>query len=173
VGSGLSGADQLQIYARILSGYPASRRTLIFITRDYLPQDPAVVLSQVRIGVEKPSFIQTRWSHFASHFGRTAASTEDPIVTELLNYMKKEQLTQDHQFTPADVAAITSFPHAYSVMRSVINDELRAKLSAVCGELMDDYDTDVQAIRGPMLTLRNRLKNLNIGVNLGFLVGAG
>src|SRR5947208_11909162 len=39
VGSELSGRDQLQQYARILSLLPASRRTLLFITRDYLPQN--------------------------------------------------------------------------------------------------------------------------------------
>lgn len=173
VGSGLSGEDQLQIYARILSGYAASRRTLLFITRDYFPQDPTLVLSQVPASANKLNFIQARWSGFASHFRRCTTRPADPIITELLEYMKKEQLTQDHQFMPADVAAIASFPHAYSVMRSVISDELRARLSAVCGYLMDDYDTDVQVIRSPMLTLRNRLKGRNIGVNLGFWLEPG
>ena len=168
VDSDLSGKNQLQVYARILSAFSASRKTLLFITRDYYPQDHAAVLALIPPDREKPEFLQARWSHFAAHFKQCNRAANDPIVTELLDFMKNEKLTQDHQFTPADIAAITGFQHAYSVMRSVIDDELRTRLSGVCGELMDDYDTDVQVIRGPMLTLRNRPKGRNIGVTLGF-----
>lgn len=173
VGSELSGEDQLQVYARILSGFPAARRTLLFITRDYYPQDKDAVLSKVPSDRQKPEFVQTRWSNFAGYFGRRGSvSAADPVVSELIDFMKKEQLTQDHQFTPQDIAAITGFRHAYSVMRSVIDDDLRARLSAVCGELRDDYDTDVQVIRAPMLALRNRPKNRNVSVTVGFWLEA-
>jgi hypothetical protein len=43
IGSGLSGDDQLQVYARILSSMAAAHRTLLFITIDYSPQEEGFV----------------------------------------------------------------------------------------------------------------------------------
>lgn len=169
IGSKLSGKSQLQDYAFILSSFSADRRTLLFITRDYYPQDKDAVLSKVPSDRQKPEFFQTRWSNFAAHFGRKGSvSAADPVVSELIDFMKKEQLTQDHQFTPQDIAAITGFQHAYSVMRAVIDGDLRTRLTAVCGELKDDYDSAVRVIRDPKLTLCYPSRNRNISVDVGF-----
>jgi hypothetical protein len=169
VGSGLSGDDQLQIYARIISRMRATHRTLLFITKDYYPQDPQQVLAFVPPGRPRPEFVQARWFQFAEFLRRRGNSIfDDPLVMELLSFMKSEQLTQNHQFTPQDIAALTGFHHAYSVMRSVLDAELRSRLSEVCGDPADEYDMAAQIVRGPMFTFRNRPTNRNIGINLGF-----
>jgi hypothetical protein len=169
VGSDLSGADQLQLYARILSRLKAAQRTLLFVTRDYYPQDERQVLALVPEDRPKPAFVQARWFQFASFISRTGTTiAADPLVIELLSFMKSEQLTQNHQFTPQDIAALTGFHHAYSVMRSVLDAELRSRLTEVCGDPTDEYDMAAQIVRGPMFTFRNRPTNRNIGINLGF-----
>jgi hypothetical protein len=169
VKSDLSGPDQLQQYARILSALSASKKTLLFITRDYLPQQTADVLAKILPAREPPEFVSKRWHDFARYF----SDGVDPLTKELIEYMKAEKLTQDRQFTPNDAAAIVGFPHALSLMRTVLDDDMRARLSTICGALMDEMDMEVQIVRWQICVLRNRLKTRNIGVTLGFWLGAG
>jgi hypothetical protein len=50
---------------------------------------------------------------------------------------------------------------------------MREHLSAVCGELMDEMDTEVHIARSQMYVLRTRLKIRNISVAIGFWLPGG
>lgn len=173
VGSDLSGADQLQRYSQILSRKHADRRTLLFITRDYSPQNPDDVLSLVPSGQPRPDFIQIRWHKFATFWNRpNGPVANDPLSAELIHFMKEEKLTQQTQLTPQALAALGGFNQAFDVLRAVLDDELRARVKRISGSVRDDYDTSVSVVREQAFLLRNSPKH-NLSLGIGFWLPAG
>lgn len=173
VGSDLSGADQLQRYAQILSGKDADRRTLLFITRDYSPQNRDEVLSLVPSGQPLPEFRQKRWYDFAAYWSRpNCPAASDPLSADLIRFMKEQNLTKETQLTPQALAALGGFHEAFNVLRAVLDDELRARVKEISGTVRDDYDTSVAVVREQAFLLRSsRQQNLSIGV--GFWLPPG
>jgi hypothetical protein len=158
VGSELSGDDQLQQYARILGRSESHRKTLLFITRDYYPQDPREVLQDIE-QARRPHFIQKRWFDVATAIrSHVNSHPEDSLSRNILAYMEEQQLTRATQFSPADLAAISAFPHALGIMRSVFDGEIRDRFEAVCGTVMDDWDTCIRVARNNALDLRTNSK---------------
>jgi hypothetical protein len=91
VESSLSGQDQLQQYARILAKMPTdAAKTLLFVTKDYSPQNPEQVLESIPES-ERPGFVQARWHEFALFLTQQSDLENDTLTAELLDYMKERQ----------------------------------------------------------------------------------
>lgn len=170
VSSGLSGDDQLQLSARILSSRSADRQMLLFISRDYLPQDPNDVFALVPKNRLPPHFAQSRWAAFARFWRINGLGVKDPLSTELLSFMKEFNLTQETQFTPHALAALGGFHQAFDILRAVLDEELRARVKEVSGSVRDDYDTMTAVARERMFVLRSRPENL--WITIGFWLPA-
>ena len=173
VGSPLSGDDQLQKYARILSGKVADRHALLFITRDYSPQEEDQVLSLIPVGQPRPHFFQRRWFDFAAYWNRpNGPAMNDHLSAELIRFMKEQKLTQETQLTTKALAALGGFNQALDVLRGVLDQQLRNRVEKISGSVRDDYDTSVAVVREEVFLLRSsRKQNLQIGI--GFWLPAG
>lgn len=169
VGSSLSGDDQLHEYMRILSKLPTNAsRTLLFVTRDYAPQDRAQLFKGIN-DAEEPEFVQARWHEFSSFLMKQSDLVDDTLVAELLDYMKERQLDIPNTFTPLDIASLTGFSHALAVMRAVLDGELAQEFERSLGSIIDQYDRDNRVARSGVYVHRMAPgKQRGAGVSLGF-----
>lgn len=145
VGSGLSGDEQLAIYAAILAEQPGDRRTLLFITRDYSPQAEVNVFSKIADPGRRPGFRQTRWFEFARML--RSIPDKDALTLHLLHYMNEHALTRPDVFTTRDLAALSGLPHAMALLRASVDEAVKSAFREVAGPVADSYDTDVQVAR--------------------------
>ncbi len=170
IGSDLSGANQLAEYSAILSKMSADRKTLLFVTRDYNKQELPSVHGLIPAGIPAPRFEQTRWLLFA----RFLESVEpDSTVNEIRAYMKEHALDRPDVFTPFELASLAALPRALSVMRAVLDDELRDEFEAMCGIKTSPYDDAVHVVRSDTFAIQTpAAKSLPIGVTVGFWFGS-
>jgi len=169
IGSGLSGDDQLQMYARILwKMSTTAKKTLLFITRDHFPQNAAKILQSIPPD-QSPQFIQRRWYDFTKYIDIQLQRKPDILTYEILKYMKDRQLDMPNRFTPADIASLAGFTHALNAMRAVIDGEFESAFEKAFGSKLDTYDRDVRIAKfgsyGQFVTPSKRSETI---VSLGF-----
>jgi hypothetical protein len=172
VGSPLSGEDQLQQYARILWKLPSGApKSLVFITRDYLPQDRTQLFAGIP-EAERPKFVQARWHEFAAFLRKQIHPSHDTLTAELLDYMKEQQLDLPNTFTPLDIASLTGFKHALNVMHAVLEGRLAERFEEVCGSIIDTYDRETKVAKYGLYVHQTAPgKRRGITITLGFWFG--
>lgn len=172
VESPLSGQDQLQQYARILSKLPTgATKTLLFVTKNYSPQDREQLFSGIPV-LERPKFVQARWYEFSTFLMKQSDLSDDSLTAEILDYMKERQLDIPNKFTPLDITSLTGLGHALSVMRAVLEGELAKEFESAFGSVIDQYDRDSKVAKyGLYVHQPAPGKKGNTNVTLGFWFG--
>ncbi len=115
---------QLQRYMdhlAIQSGF--SRKTLLFITRDYEPKG--------NLSSDQAQFVQTRWSEF--HRFIRERQCQSTIVRELLFFMKENNMSQSNRFTAIDLIALTNHSHAHSLMEATLGEATAENFKTMAG----------------------------------------
>lgn len=119
------GANQLSRYLDHLEIRPEDRKTLVFITRSYEPKEP--------ISKTDVSFIQTRWSHFFRAFH--PHRSQNSVLSELLKFMKANNMAQSNKVTPIDIVALTNFPRSRKLMDSTMWESIHRRFNKFSGKI--------------------------------------
>lgn len=124
---------QLQRYAEHLANHPGlQERTLVFITRDYEPKKAADVLANVPdMGI---CFVQLRWYDVYLFLTRNYA--KNWLAREVGRFMEKNRMTQNVQFNPIDLLALTNFRQAKSMMDESLETAVLKRLQQFGGSGM-------------------------------------
>jgi len=112
------GDQQLQRYAEHLDKSPSENKVLVYITRDYAPKDKKEITNNCDNEIK---FIQLRWYKI---FRFLRGYKENPIVFELLKFMKQNNLAMNNQFSPVDILTITNFAKVSRTMDETIFGEI-------------------------------------------------
>ena len=156
------GFQQLQRYADHLLATPSADSTiLIYITRDFETK------KWITLQTTKVAFKQTRWFQFYRILDRFATQS-DTITIELGKFMKENNMSQNMQFTPIDVLALTNFPAARKMMDATLWGGVSESFKIALGRV----SSDLQAFQ--QLTNHQRyIIYSNVGTNddFSFMLG--
>ena len=112
------GARQLQRYAEHLNLKSSKNKSLVYITRDYDPKDKKEILENCRNDIR---FIPLRWYRI---FRFLKQYKENPIVFELLKFMKQNNLAMNNQYSPTDIITMTNFSRVRRTMDETMFGEV-------------------------------------------------
>jgi len=153
------GASQLERYADHLEqARRYSRRTLIYLTRDYQPKE----ISR-RTEVE---FCQMRWADVYKFFNRLEIN--DSLTIEMLHFMKENNMDRSNQFTNIDILALTNFSKARKLMEQTMWEGVDQQFTAVCGKHSDQGDSFLQLRNKSRYTMYYDNKQRSCGILLGY-----
>ncbi|ALF54176.1 hypothetical protein ACX27_17170 [Nostoc piscinale CENA21] len=117
------GCQQLERYSEILSNLPYySRRTLIYITRDYEPKED--IKTFIKDSSLKVNFYQLRWYQVYSFLKKIS---NDRLIQEILMFMELNMMSQNNQLSPIDILTIKSFNKTLNFMEASLGEEVSAK----------------------------------------------
>lgn len=104
------GFKQLKRYAEHLDQITDEEKTLVYLTKHYDLKDPEKIFMDYINDIE---FIQIRWHKIYRFFKKYKS---DPIVFELLLFMKQINLSMNNQFNPSDIITLTNFTNVRRMM---------------------------------------------------------
>lgn len=119
------GDDQLRRYAEHLAAQTdVEERVLVYVTRDYEPKEEINQLDCMLRG--RVRFVQLRWYevyHFLkkNHFSHW-------LAREVGQFMGKKRMTQELQFSPVDLVAMTNFKRAKTMMDQSLSGDVMNRL---------------------------------------------
>lgn len=122
------GDHQLQRYAEHLDKSSSENKILVYITRDYALKDKNEIIKNCENEIK---FIQLRW-HKIFRFLR--GYKENPIVFELLKFMKQNNLAMNNQFSPIDILTMMNFTKVSKIMDETIFGEISDTFEKVIGK---------------------------------------
>lgn len=104
------GYKQLKRYAEHLENITNEKKTLVYITKHFDLKDSKQIFKDC---TSKINFIQIRWYKIYRFFRKYKS---DPIIFELLVFMKQNKLSMNNQFNPADIITLTNFTNVRRMM---------------------------------------------------------
>lgn len=104
------GYNQLKRYAEHLDNITDANKTLVYITKHYDIKNLEKIFKDCN---NKIDFIPLRWYKVYRFF---KAYKSDPIVFELLLFMKQNNLSMNNQFNPSDIITLTNFTNVRRMM---------------------------------------------------------
>jgi hypothetical protein len=122
------GDQQLQRYAEHLNHTSSGNKILVYITRDYDPKEREVIFERCKNYIK---FIQLRWYEI---FRFLKAYMDNPIVLELLKFMKQNKLAMNNQYSPIDILTMTNFSRVHKIMDETMFGETSLLFEKVIGK---------------------------------------
>jgi hypothetical protein len=119
------GDEQLKKYAEHLEGITDGRKTLVYITKYYDIKNPENIFENCN---SKINFISIRWYNIYRFF---KAYKSDPIVFELLLFMKQNNLSMNNQFNPSDIITLTNFTNVRKMMDESMFGEVSTRFKEI------------------------------------------
>lgn len=113
------GLNQLQRYAEHLNEIKSKCKTLVYLTRDFDRKDPNEIFKNCNSEIK---FIQIRWFQI---FNFLKQYKSNPIILELLTFMKQIHLSMNNQFTPIDILTLSNF----SKVRKMLDETMYGQVS--------------------------------------------
>ena len=104
------GFNQLKRYAEHLDHLTDGKKTLVYLTKHYDLKNPEKIFSDCSNDI---TFIQVRWHKVYRFFENYK---DDPLVFELLLFMKQIHLSMHNQFNPSDIITLTNFTNVRKMM---------------------------------------------------------
>tara|TARA_Y100000768_G_C23971699_1_gene680879 strand:- start:623 stop:1705 length:1083 start_codon:yes stop_codon:yes gene_type:complete len=104
------GFKQLKRYAEHLDQITDEKKTLVYLTKHYDLKNPEKIFTDCKSDIE---LIQIRWHKIYGFFTKYKS---DPIVFELLLFMKQINLSMNNQFNPSDIITLTNFTNVREMM---------------------------------------------------------
>lgn len=115
------GYDQLKRYAEHLDQFSLPK-TLVYITRDYDPKNDEQILKDCQDN--DLLFVQKRWFDI---YVLLQKYTSQPIITQLLTFMKELGLSSSKQFSPTDIITLNNFSRVRKMMNETLDGEVAKK----------------------------------------------
>lgn len=113
--------DQLKRYAEHLDQFSLPK-TLVYITRDYDPKSGEHILRDCQNNDIR--FVQRRWYDVYVLLQKYASQ---PIITQLLTFMKELGLSSSKQFNPTDIITLNNFSRVRKMMNETLDGEVAKK----------------------------------------------
>ena len=107
------GYKQLSRYAEHLNEFPGEK-VLVYLTRDMDPKDEEKIKKKCQ---EELGFIHIRWFEVFQFLQKYKT---DPLIKELLEFMKSLKLDMSNQFSPVDILTLSNF----SRVRKLLNETM-------------------------------------------------
>lgn len=104
------GFKQLKRYAEHLDKITDEKKTLVYLTKHFDLKNPKNIFLDCNDHID---FIQIRW-HKTYRFFKKHKS--NPVVFELLLFMKQINLSMNNQFNPSDIITLTNFTNVRKMM---------------------------------------------------------
>jgi len=118
----VEGEDQLKRYAAHLNGVYGTRKTLVYITRNYDPKDEKTILASI---AENVRFVQLRWHNFY-RFLQTVE--KDALIEEVMLFMEEQVMARSYRFSTVDLMALSGVPRAFEIFDETFEGEVKAEL---------------------------------------------
>lgn len=122
------GRNQLQRYAEHLDKSHTKNRVLVYITRDYASKNKQEITCNCLNDIE---FIQLRWHNI---FRFLKSYKDNPIVYELLKFMKHNNLAMNNQYNPVDILTMMNFAKVSRTMDETIIGEVSQLFEQTVGK---------------------------------------
>lgn len=119
------GFKQLKRYAEHLDKITDEKKTLVYLTKHYDLKNPEKIFADCKSEIE---FIQIRWHKIYRFFKKYKS---DPIVFELLLFMKQINLSMNNQFNPSDIITLTNFTNVRRIMDETMFGAVSKKFKQV------------------------------------------
>ena len=129
----IEGVDQLKRYAEHLDQITGDTKTLVYITKHYDLKSEKDTSLDCRNDIE---FIQVRWFEVYRFFQNYKA---DPLVLELLLFMKQIHLSMHNQFQPSDIIAMSNFTNVLKMMDETMFGEVSQSFSRINNGMSRDF----------------------------------
>jgi hypothetical protein len=113
------GFKQLKRYAEHLDNISDEKKTLVYITKHFDLKSPENIFGDC---VDQIDFIQIRWYKIYRFLKRYKS---DPIIFELLLFMKQNNLSMNNQFNPSDIITLTNFRN----VRKMLDESMFGEVS--------------------------------------------
>jgi len=135
------GVNQLQRYAEHLNEIKNKKKTLVYLTRDFDKKDSKEILKNCNSEID---FIQLRWFQV---FNFLKQYKSEPIILELLTFLKQINLSMNNQFTPIDLLTLSNF----SKVRKMLDESMYGQVS----EKFKEINNGISKHSASLTQLRN------------------
>lgn len=119
------GINQLKRYAEHLDKITDEEKTLVYLTKYFDLKNTEKIFSNCNGNID---FIQIRWYEIYKFFKKHKSN---PIVFELLLFMKQINLSMNNQFTPYDIITLTHFTNVREMMDETMFGEVSIKFTEI------------------------------------------
>lgn len=119
------GYKQLKRYAEQLEEIADGKKTLVYITKHYDFKNPEEIFGDC---IKEIEFISLRW-YMVYRFLKLYKA--DPIIFELLIFMKQNDLSMNNQFNPSDIITLTNFTNVRRMMDESMFGEVSKKFELI------------------------------------------
>lgn len=113
------GYKQLKRYAEHLCDLSDEKKTLVYLTKHYDIKNQKKIFEDCDSEID---FIQIRWYKIYRFFKKYKS---DPIIFELLLFMKQNNLSMNNQFNPSDIITLSNFTN----VRKMMDESMFGKVS--------------------------------------------
>lgn len=127
--SSLEGYEQLKRYAEHLDRLETDKKCLVYITKNYEAKTELKIFQNCSTKID---FIQIRWYqifHFLKKYNN------NPIVFELLKFLKEIKLSMNNQFTPSDLIALSNFSNVQKLMNETMFGDVKKMFKNISGSV--------------------------------------
>lgn len=125
------GVDQLSYYAEHLDKLLTENKKLVYITRDFDKKNANAILKKCKTLTEK-DFVHVRWYNVFTFFKKY---NKNLIISELLKFMKQNNLSMNNQFTPIDILTLTNFSNVRKIMDETLFGDVSGNFKKVNGKI--------------------------------------
>jgi hypothetical protein len=130
------GYQQLKRYAEHLNALKETKRTLVFITRDYEPKEKEKI---TRDCTEEINYIELRWHHI---FRLLKPYAKDASIQQILIFMSDKSLASNNRFSPMDIAAMSNFGRVRNMLDHSMNGKALAEFKKIAGGVSKQVSND-------------------------------
>lgn len=119
------GITQLKRYAEHLDKISDGKKTLVYLTKHYDKKNYRKIFENCE---NKIDFISLKWYQIYRFLKKYKS---DPIVFELLLFMKQNNLSMNNQFNPSDIITLTNFSNVRKMMDESMFGDIAEKFKKI------------------------------------------
>ena len=130
--SSLEGYEQLKRYAEHLDRLETDKKCLVYITKNHESKTKSKIFEKCKTNIE---FVHIRWYQI---FNFLKKYNQNPIVLELLKFLKEIKLSMNNQFTPSDLIALSNFSNVQKLMNETMFGDVKKEFKKISGSVSQD-----------------------------------
>jgi len=127
--SSLEGNEQLERYAEHLDKLETEKKCLVYITKNHEVKSEIKIFANCYSNIE---LVQIRWYQI---FNFLKYYNANPIVLELLKFLKEIKLSMNNQFTPSDLIALSNFSNVQKLMNETMSGDVKKLFNKISGSV--------------------------------------
>lgn len=125
----IEGYEQLKRYAEHLDKLETDKKCLVYITKNHESKTKAKIIENCKTQVD---FVNIRWFQI---FNFLKAYKNNPLVFELLKFLKEIKLSMNNQFTPSDLIALSNFSNVHQLMKETMSGDVKKNFKKISGSI--------------------------------------